>query len=83
MGDVCAADYANQLKAIGQKVVESVNSLTLSCLPVDLDKDGTPEIRVELADGTPAPAFTVNQFTLNFTQALPEGNHTIRYRCLK
>lgn len=83
IGSVCATDYTSQLQSIGQKVVESVKTVTLSCLPVDLNKDGKADVEVQMADGSAPPAFTVSQLSLTFATPLPEGSHKINYRCLK
>ncbi|MBX3034925.1 MAG: hypothetical protein KF865_13475 [Bdellovibrionaceae bacterium] len=82
IGSVCADDYSSQLAAMGNGVVDLVNSVSLSCAPLDLDKDGKPDITVTLQNGGTVPSFTVDQLKLTFSQALPVGSHSIQYRCL-
>jgi hypothetical protein len=83
IGSVCAADYSSQLTAMGRAVVDAVRSVTLTCQPLDTDANGVANISVVTANGSAAPAYTVNGLTLTFAQNLPVGVNKLSYTCLK
>ncbi len=83
IGTVCATDYTSQLTSMGNAVADLVKSVTLECLPLDLNSDGKPDITVTLQSGAAAPKFTVTGLKLTFSAALPLGSHTVKYNCLK
>lgn len=82
LGSVCSADFTAPLAALGNRVVDLVKSVALDCAPEDLDGDGTPDLRIQLADGSePTTGFQVSGNTVTFTTALPEGSHRFFYLC--
>lgn len=73
-GSICASDYTANLTYIKNRVLQTLPSVTLDCAPV-----GTPTYVY-------APNFTttatVNNKTVSFNPALPEGTTvTITYKC--
>ncbi|MFZ4403387.1 MAG: vWA domain-containing protein [Pseudobdellovibrionaceae bacterium] len=82
-GSVCEDNYSNQLSIIGKKVAELVKSATLDCPPVDSDKDGKPDIVVVNNLGQQEKNFVITGLQINFTNPLPDGLNSIRYRCAK
>lgn len=83
VSSVCSSDYSTPLSSIGSRVVELVNSVTLSCKPVDLNGDGKADVQIELADGrTLNNGFEVNGMNMYFQTPLPEGTHQFHFFCV-
>lgn len=82
LGSVCATDYTSPLSQIGSKVVELVNSATLSCNAEDLNGDGKGDVTIKLAGGgTMTSGYNVVGSQVTFSNALPEGTHSFYYFC--
>ena len=81
IGTVCSQDYGNQLSAIGQATIDLINSVDLTCVPLDTNGDGTPDISVVTADGSAAPTFTLSGLKVTFSKALPPGTNRLVYTC--
>lgn len=78
IGDVCALDYADQMKGVADGVRKTLKSLTLSCEPV---VDGIRSILV-LKDGQAFLApYTRSGVNITFTDMLPAGNYEVLYSC--
>lgn len=74
IGDVCQADYSNQLKMIGEKVSQKIRNVVLDCAPIAgsvLVKYG-PDLITD---------FTVNGREVKFSHSLPVGTTEIDYQC--
>ena len=82
IGTVCAPDYTNQLRDIGQGVRDQLSSVTLQCVAEDINNDGTPDLKVELENGETPPSFEVKGLKVQFESPLPVGNHRFYYHCL-
>jgi hypothetical protein len=79
---VCATDYAAPLAAIGNKVVDLLSSVSLSCIPQDVTKDGKPDLAVITNDGSIfTDGFEINGANVTFTPALDEGTYELKYYC--
>lgn len=83
IGSVCATNYSDQLKAMGQSTVDMVKSVTLQCAPLDTNGNGSPDVKVILANGGTPPSYTVDGLKLTFSTALPAGTHDLEYHCLQ
>ncbi len=83
IGSVCETDYAAQLKNIGVKTVELVRSANLECPPLDTNGDGKADVAIVTADMSPAPGYVIEGMKITFDKALPLGNNTLTYTCLK
>lgn len=82
MGSVCSNDFATPLAALGNRVVEMINSVSLNCAPEDINGDGTPDVKIQLANGQiVSGGYTISGINLNFPTALPEGTHRFWYFC--
>lgn len=82
VGTVCSQDYANQLAQVADATVDLINSVDLTCAPVDTTGDGVADVQITTADGSTPPNFTITGLKLNLSRALPAGNNTIRYTCI-
>lgn len=83
LGDICAADYGNQLDVIGQDVANTQNTFALTCLPKDINGDGTPDVTVTSTSGTKVPNFVIKNDTIVFSSAPAAGKYSIDYFCPK
>jgi hypothetical protein len=82
MASICSNDYATPLASIGNRVVNLVNDVTLTCQPVDINNDGKADLQIKLQDGTIlSSGFTVNGLQVSFASPLPEGTATFSYFC--
>lgn len=80
IGDVCATDYAAQVRGIAEGVRKTLKSITLSCAPV---VDNQKSIKV-LKDGQPFNGnYQVSGLNITFDEMLPAGNYEVQYACLK
>lgn len=75
IGDVCASDYANQLKMMGQHVSQKVKTVELECEPLPGSVKGRND------QNLPFPDFEVVGKTINFQEPLPSGHNIINYKC--
>jgi hypothetical protein len=83
LGSICAKDYGNQLQVIGQDVANTQNKFALSCVPKDVDGDGTADVKVVSKTGGGVPNFTVQGETIIFSTAPKAGDYSIDYFCPK
>jgi hypothetical protein len=82
LGSVCSSDFSSPLTALGNKVVDLLSSVSLSCVPQDVTKDGQADLVVVLADGSKqTDGFEINGATVTFTPALDEGTYELKYYC--
>ena len=84
-GNACSEDYGSQLSAIGQNTAELINSVTLSCQPVDANSDGVidaGDVEVRTPNGVLSTGYQVNGRKLTFTDYLPVGRNELVYRCI-
>ena len=74
VGDICAANYANQLSAIGERIQLTSSSITLDCAISEI-------ISLKIApDFSTAP--TINGDKVSFYPPVPEGSVvTAQYKC--
>ena len=83
-GTACTNDYGSQLSAMGRVSAELVNSLTLTCSPVDANGDGliaADDVNVRDAAGTAITDFTLAGNKITFTGYLPVGMNNLEYYC--
>ncbi len=83
-GNACTEDYSSQLSAMGTATAELVNSVMLSCQPLDANSDGLvnhADVTVTGANGASIVDFTLNGTKLTFTNALPVGDNQISFYC--
>lgn len=80
IGDVCALDYADQVKGIAEGVRNTLKTITLGCEPIvtsgmkiEIQKDGLAYNGI----------FVVQGVNLVFTEMLPAGKYNVLYSCLK
>ncbi len=74
IGDVCQADYSNQLRMIGEKVSQKIKSVKLDCAPIEgsvLVGSG-PDLMTD---------FVLNGAQIEFSHHLPVGTTKIDYQC--
>jgi len=82
LGSVCASDFSSPLAAIGNQVVQLVNSATLSCAPVDVNGDNKPDLQIILAGGAQMTSgFEIKGVNVTFANPLPAGNHRFYFFC--
>lgn len=82
IGSVCESDYGTQLKEIGKLVADSVKTANLSCTPLDLDKDGIPDVKATGPMGENLMISSIKDSIVTFMNDLPLGNTSIEYTCL-
>lgn len=74
IGDICAVSYANQLNIIGNRIEDSLKSVTLECAPVK-----TPKVSGSIGSST----MTVQGNKLIFNPGLPPGTQfSVEYFCI-
>lgn len=83
LGDICAQDYGNQLKVIGQNVANTQNTFVLNCAPMDIDGDGVQEVNVLSSSGVVAPTFKLEGDKIIFSKPPQKGQYSIEYFCPK
>lgn len=80
VGDVCALDYAEQMKGIADGVRKTLKTLTLSCEPV---VDSYRNIII-LKDGLAyTGTYVKSGVNLTFNDMLPSGNYEVLYTCVR
>lgn len=77
IGDVCAQDYANQLKLIGEKVSQKVLMAELGCAPVS----GSIQVKSENSE-LDSGEFSIQDTRILFQKPLPAGAWTVHYECV-
>lgn len=84
IGDVCAADYGNQLTVIGQDVANTQNTFDLNCNPMDINGDGKVDIKVISEGNAPAaPTFVIDGDKIVFSKPPRKGKYALEYFCPK
>ena len=76
LGDICAASYADQLTAMGQRTAQTINSVSLKCAPI-----AAPEVSVTpaLASGV---SYSMTGNKLVFSDQVPTGTSVrVKYTC--
>ncbi len=83
IGSVCAADYGSQLTQMGQAVVNLRRTVSLTCPPVNQNKNGTllDDILVTLESGNNLGVASVSGQTLTVVNDFPAGTHRLDYWC--
>jgi len=81
VGNICDANYTNLLSQIGDIAQKLTYSLALSCLPLDMNQDGQPDMRV-LNNGVEVTNYNLSGQSLVFNSALNTGNYELEYTCL-
>lgn len=82
LGDICAADYGNQLTVIGQEVANLQKSYDLSCKPRDTNGDGVADVKVSANPSSlTIPTFAIVDQQIIFEKPLSIGNYNIEYFC--
>lgn len=88
LGSVCEADYSQQLKVVGNKVIDQIKEINLECVPVDANNDGQPDLTVMHEESSGWVPFsssgynlTANRFTFNDYAAA--GGWEFKYTCKK
>lgn len=82
IGSVCESNYGNQLSAVGQAVVDQIRSISLECMPLDLNNDGLPDIKIINSSGSNFNDFTIQGLTLTLSSNLPAGTNKVEYTCV-
>lgn len=82
IGDVCSADYAQQLQDIGASVAVQTDEIVLECAPVDKDQNGHLDIEVRRSDNSLISNYKVESSHVKFDQALVDGTYTATYTCI-
>lgn len=83
LGDICAADYGNQLSVIGQDLANTKNTFKLLCVPKDINNDGIPDVTVSSVKGLKIPNFQIKGDEIVFSTAPVQGTYSIDYFCPK
>lgn len=83
IGSVCEADYASQLKLIGQTSAGLVNSITLACQPVDANGDGTIDLEIRDPNGNVVSGYTLQGLQMKLAAPLNIGRTNVKYYCLE
>ncbi len=84
VGDVCQADYTQQITAIGSSSAAQILMTQLSCDPVDSDNNGFKDIEVRsLTTQTVLSNYVVNNKQVIFDRPLPVGDYVFNYRCVQ
>jgi hypothetical protein len=80
LGDVCAKDYADQVKGIAEGVKATLNTVTLTCTPMI---DSSHHIKVYKNGVLYSKASSLMGVNLVFNEKLEVGDYELRYTCLK
>lgn len=81
-GEVCSTNFTTPLSILGNKVVDLVKSVSLACLPQDVDNDGQPDLDVLNNSGTILNVgYTMSGSTVTFNNPLAEGTYKLNYFC--
>jgi hypothetical protein len=83
IGSVCEPDYGAQMAEIGNGVRDLARSVSLECSPLDLNKDGKPDLVIESPGSLPVPSYTIKGTTVVFASQPAEGQYVFKYACLK
>lgn len=83
VGNVCAKDYSEQLQVLGQDISKPNTKHKLTCVPMDINNDGRPDVTVSSSTNSNVPSFSLDGDELNFSERLPPGDYSINYFCPK
>lgn len=82
IGSVCATDYSAQLQNIGEVTAQSINSIQLKCVPVDMNNNGSIMDDVVIKNGsTVVTGYTIVGQQARFGTGLPDGTYSVSYYC--
>lgn len=81
ISSVCEMDYSAQLQIIGEATASLVNSIQLSCVPQDMDHNGTPDITVKNSNNVTVSDYILQGQQLRFANPLAAGSYTVKYYC--
>ncbi|MEM7645731.1 MAG: hypothetical protein AAF203_02365 [Pseudomonadota bacterium] len=82
IGDVCARNYSDILKSLGEGVSNLEKVHNLKCDPQDIDNDGQIDLVISSRDGSAIPGYTIDERRIEFDQALNPDQYEFRYYCL-
>ena len=85
---ICSPQYGNQLKDFATSIVTKISEQTLSCNPVDQNRDGVVDIRISYVSGGGVTGsitnFVVSGNKVRFLAPLNiTGDYVIDYFCVK
>jgi hypothetical protein len=83
VGDICAEDYSQMLKDIGQGVAELTRSHELGCTPQDVNGDQVVDMEIHSSNGGVVPGYALDGSKVIFDQALDVGDYEFHYFCKK
>ncbi len=82
-GSVCSNDYTTLLSNLGNRVVELVDSMQLSCLPEDMNGDGIGDVSIISTAGQEVTTpFKLTGARLTLSSPLAEGHYRLQYHCM-
>lgn len=82
VGSVCELDYSSQLRIMGQDIKDKVNSIKLSCAPVDSDKDGMLNFSLKDSQGQSVTNLNINADVVSIMEYLAVGKYSLEYTCV-
>lgn len=82
IADICADDYSDALRKIGNSVVNLKKVFKLSCVAQDKDNDGKVDVKVTSPTRTVIPRYTVSGDQVEFSTALDVGKYEFSYYCV-
>jgi hypothetical protein len=82
VGSVCELDYSSQLRIMGQDIKDKVNSIKLSCAPVDSDKDGMLNFSLKDSQGQAVTNLNINGDVVSIMEYLAVGKYSLEYTCV-
>ena len=82
VGSVCELDYSSQLRIMGQDIKDKVNSIKLSCAPVDSDKDGRLNFSLKDSQGQAVTNLNINGDVVSIMEYLAVGKYSLEYTCV-
>lgn len=76
VGSICAPNYGTELAKMGERIAESLATITLRCAPVE------NTLQVNVVNAAPGQTYTLNGDKVNFTPALSAGSTVnFQYYC--
>lgn len=81
LGDICAQNYSDLLRNLGQGVANLQKVVKLQCVPQDLDGDGKVDLQVLPKSGQKIPGYVIVNDQLEFDQPLKNGSYQLHYFC--
>lgn len=82
VGSVCEADYSGQLKIMGLDIKDKVNSIKLTCAPVDSDNDMVINFSLKNSQGVQITNFKLSTDLVMLPEDLPPGSYDLEYSCV-